>query len=378
MSKEERKYEIRRRSIIRQSVKMGYSDILLVTDSIDVRYLSGCVEGGAALLVCRDFSAIFTNKMFEHVVPKQAPGVDVYVCKEPLFKETTKVLNKHKLRRAVGFQGNNMPWAHYANLSKAMGRRKLINIGDLLVNFRAVKDADEIKLTGKCVKIAEKAYLEVMAKGAKALMLLSERQIAAELEYRMRMLGADKQGFDGNGIIVATGPNSASCHHVPSARKVKHGEPILIDWGAELNGYRSDITRVMTLGEPSAKFREIYNIVTLANLAGVKAVKSGVTCDKVAAIAWGEVRDAGYGDYIRHGLGHGLGLMIHEQPFIGNGVGKKNSKKRLRKNMIITIEPGIYIEGVGGVRIEDDVVVTVSGSRCLTSLPRHLDQMILR
>ena len=378
MSKEERKFEVRRRSIIRQAVKAGYSDILLVTDAIDIRYLSGCVEGGAALLVCRDFSAIFTNKMFEHVVPKQAPGVDVYLCKEPFFKETAKVLNKHKLRRAVGFQGNNMPWADYANLSKAMGRRKLINIGGLIINFRAVKDADEIKLTGKCVKIAEKAYLEVMAKGAKALMLLSERQIAAELEYRMRMLGADKQGFDGNGIIVATGPNSASCHHVPSARKVKRGEPILIDWGAELNGYRSDITRVMTVGEPSAKFREIYNIVTASNLAGVKAVKSGVTCDKVAAIAWGEVRDAGYGDYIRHGLGHGVGLMIHEQPFIGTGAGKKNSKNRLRKNMIITIEPGIYIEGVGGVRIEDDIVVTASGSRCLTSLPRNIDQMILR
>jgi Xaa-Pro aminopeptidase len=207
----------------------------------------------------------------------------------------------------------------------------------------------------------------------------SEKDICADLEYAMRRYGADRQGFENLGIIVASGFNSASCHHMPTDRKLRKKETLLIDWGAELDGYRSDITRTLFMGSVSDKMADIYRTVQEANRVGIAAIKAGVRCQTVAVKSWNVVRDAGYGETIRHGLGHGLGMNVHERPGFGNGVVSPNAKDVvLRKNMVLTVEPGIYYDGFGGVRIEDDIVVTAKGCKCLTTFPRDLDDVIIK
>ncbi len=368
----------RRRGVLRRVIKNYGVEAVFVTNTTDIRYLTGCREGAGGLLFGKGWAVLFTGKMFAEVVPEEAPGVDVRVVKKKLYEELAAALRKHKHRRALGFQGNTMTWAQQQAMKEALGRRKLVSIEDTVVDYRAVKDDAEIRLIRKCVRIAEDAFLDLTGRGSGYIVGKTEKQLAAELEYIMRQGGADRQGFPFNGIIVASGPNSASCHHQPTTRMVRRNEPLLFDWGAELDGYRSDITRTVFTGSVSERFRDIYNVVHAAHDAGVNAMKPGVLCGSVARTAWDIVRDRGYGDTIRHGLGHGLGMDVHERPGFGNGTRNELRQVRLRKNMVLTVEPGIYFKGEGGVRIEDDVVVTANGRRRLNRLPRDLDSVILR
>ena len=186
----------------------------------------------------------------------------------------------------------------------------------------------------------------------------------------MRMAGADGTSFD---TIVAAGPNASMCHYKPGNRKVRRGEAVLLDWGALAEGYCSDITRVVFPGNPAPKIREIYGPVLEAHDAAVRAIRPGVQRKSVDRIARDIITGAGYGPNFRHGLGHGLGREVHEQPAFS-----RNNRARLRAGMIVTVEPGIYLPGIGGVRIEDDILVTPGGPRRLCSLPRSIDTMILR
>jgi len=374
-----KKYRCRRHGVLRQANKLYKLDVVFISDRTDIRYLTGCTEGGSGLLLGPGVEILYVGKMFEDVIPKEAPGIEVIVPQKAVYTEASTVLNSHRNRRALGFQGNTLTWAQYQSLENQMKRRKLVNIGGLVVDYRAVKDDDEIKLIRKCVRIAERALTELVNGGLGYFIGKTEKQVAADLEYAMCRFGADRQGFELNGIIVASGPNSASCHHLPTSRKIKRREPLLIDWGAELDGYRSDITRTLFMSSVSKKFVDIYETVLAAHNAGVAAMKAGVHCQTVAKVAWDVVKEAGYGETIRHGLGHGLGMNVHERPGFGNGTKPRNGKDViLRKNMVLTIEPGIYFDGLGGVRIEDDIVVTAKGRERLNSFPRHLDKMIVR
>ena len=366
----------RRGSVVREIQRKHSVDFAWITNRSDIRYLSGGSEGVIGLLIGPQVAVAVTAKMFEHVLPGQVPGCEVRVGSP--FKVIGDVLREQKYRRGLGVQGQKVTWSLYRKLDEAMGRRKLVDIANTLAVARAVKDEEEIRLIRRCVQLAQGGYRELLAQGARHLLKHTERELAAELEYRMRMLGADKQAFPG-GIIVASGPNSASCHHEPTGRKVRRGEALLFDWGAEYAGYRSDITRTVFVGAPSDKMRHVYETVQEANAAGVAAVRSGATSRRVADAGWNVVRDKGYGDLIRHGLGHGVGLDVHEEPGIGAGGSQPSSgDTKLRKGMVVTIEPGVYLDGIGGVRIEDDVVVMPGNkSKCLTSLPRSLQKAVL-
>ncbi len=303
-------YRRRRRTVIRHTRDRHGVEVLLITDPVDVRYLTGCTEGASALLVARDWARLYTNKMFVEVIRTQAPGVDVTIPHVPLFQQAHNAMTRMKHRGAVGCQGTHMTWKQHQQLAAAMGRRRLVDIGKAVMACRAVKDEQEIRLTRKCVRIAGQAFRSMMDEGIHAFLHHSEKRLAAELEYRMRQLGADKQAFPDNGIIVAGGANSASCHHVPTDRKVCRGEPLLFDWGAELDGYRCDITRVLFIGSPRPKLADVYELVHRANREGVAAIRPGAATHTVARRAWKVIHDGGYGDNIRHGLGHGLGLNI--------------------------------------------------------------------
>lgn len=363
---------------MRRIAKKHAIEAVVITHPVDIRYLSGATEGVSALLIGPGLSTAFTSKMFEARVPKEAPGCSVVVGTKA-FEESANRLKESRYRRGIGYQGNKLVQSRFRQLSTAMGRRKLVDIGEAVALLRTVKDAGERRLIRQCVRIAEQAFKELTEQGAVYLMTRSERQLAAELEYRMCILGADRQAFPYNGIIVASGPNSASCHHFPGSRKPRRGEPLLFDWGAEMHGYRCDITRVVFMGEPDKRMREIFEIVSAANAAGIRAIHGGARCTAVSDAGWNVVREAGFGDYIRHGLGHGFGLEIHESPGIGSGGSQAASpdSARLEANMVVTVEPGIYIEGKGGVRLEDDVLVTEKGHNVLTSLPTDLASAIL-
>lgn len=371
-------YLKRRQGVIHMAAARHGVRVLIVTDPTDIRYLTGCTEGGTALLCGREWARLYTNKMFIDCVRTQAPGVDVTIPHAPVFEQARHAMNRMKHRAAVGFQGNHMSCQTYQRFADAMGRWRTVDIGTLVTACRAVKNEQELRLARKCVRIAEKAMRSMLEEGLHAFLGRTEKRLAAELEYRMRRLGADRQAFPDGGIIVAAGTHSARCHHVPTERRVRRGDPLLFDWGAELHGYRSDITRVLFIGSPRPKLAGIYELVRRANREGVAAIRPGVATHTVARRAWDVVRDGGYSDNIRHGLGHGLGLDIHELPRVGTGTPAPTGAMRLRTNMLLTVEPGIYIKGIGGIRIEDDIRVAPQGYECLTRFPRRIEDVTLR
>ena len=348
---------------------------LYITNPPDIRYLTGSTEGASALLFGRSWSALFTNRMYHARVRREAPGSEVCVGVKSLSETVAERLRDRRLP-TLGVQQNVLTLAQHEPLAKACDGIDIRHIGDAVLDCRSVKDDEEIRLTRKAVSIAERAFRQLTAQGAEHFVGRTERELAGELDYRMRMLGADRQAFP-SGTIVASGPNSYNCHHLPGPRKVKPAEPVLFDWGAENQGYRSDITRVVFTGDVPEKMREIYDVVLRAHDAAVAVMRPGVRCHTVDAIARKIIKVAGYAKEFRHGLGHGIGLEVHERP----GFGPKPEVGKgvpLRKNMIMTVEPGVYIEGVGGVRIEDDILLTTAGHERLTRLPRKLERMILR
>ncbi|NQT52848.1 aminopeptidase P family protein [bacterium] len=369
-----RQYRARRQQVVRRVAKEPRVDAVLIFNPTDVRYLAGGVEGVGVLLMAKGLSVAFTNRMFADRVPRECPGSEVVVCTKGAVAEAAERLRKERLRR-VGYQEGCVSLAQYRGLCEAVGERKLKPVGNVLGEVRAVKAEAELRLMRKAVRIAERAFRELTAQGADHFVGKPERELAGELDYRMRALGADGQAFPG-GIIVASGPNSAGCHHRPTSRRVRRDEPVLFDWGAEANGYRSDITRVVFTGKPSAKLREMYGVVLAAHDAAVAAIRPRLHAHRVDGIARGLITEAGYGKEFRHGLGHGLGLDVHEWPGFGKAAGGKPIP--LRSGMVMTVEPGVYINGLGGIRIEDDILVTPAGHERLNRLPRRLEQMILR
>ena len=233
----------------------------------------------------------------------------------------------------------------------------------MVEGLRAVKDADEVTALRRACAVADAAFADVLPTIRPGV---TERTIAADLEGRMRRHGSEGPSFD---TIVAAGPNAAVPHHRPTDRPVGLGDLITIDFGAVVDGYHSDMTRTVVLGEPQAWQREVYDVVAAAQQAGVDAVADGVAAATVDQAARGVIEAAGMGERFIHGLGHGVGLEIHEAPAVGSG-----SAGELRMDMVLTVEPGVYLPGRGGVRIEDTLVVLGHGrpAERLTLSPREL------
>ena len=366
-------YARRRRALDRLAKRHSPTriDAYLISKPEDVSYLSGFTGEDSALLSGAGWSVLVTDFRFAEQAPTECPGSEIRLRakQRSLVDELVALINERGVR-SVGVQGDHMTIGQERALTKKLRKKCIRPLANLMVELRSIKDESEIRLTKKAVRIAETAFRRLIGQGARHLIGKTERQIAAELEWNMRSLGADGPAFE---MIVATGANGSMCHYRPANRKIKRGDPVLFDWGASIDGYRSDITRVVFTGEPKPKMREIYNIVLQAHDAAVAAVRSGTTCGSVDKAGRQLITDAGYGNEFGHGLGHGIGREIHESPHVSPG-----NKQRLRKNSIITVEPGIYLPGVGGVRIEDDILVTTGDHERLNSLPRSLAKMVLR
>lgn len=336
-------------------------DAVLVTNILNVRFLTGFTGTTGTVIALKDKKYFITD--FRYVsqgkMEVEKNGYELICENISTYGKIAEILKENNVKR-LGIENQSVTLSQFDSLKGLFGEIEYIGLDNYFLEKREIKDKDEIDIIKRSIKVAEeglKNSLEYIKKG------ITERELAGRIEFEMRKLGADKPSFD---IIVASNERSALPHGVASDKVIEEGF-LTIDYGCFYNGYASDITRTFYIGEnPTDKHREIYNIVKEANEMAIKAVKPGITIHELDAIARDYIKSKGYGEYFGHGLGHGIGLEIHEYP----GVSYKAENKKLVPGMIITIEPGIYIPEFGGVRIEDDVLVTEDGYEVLTSLEK--------
>ena len=346
----------RRLTEIRRLLEEKNLPALLVAQEENRRYLSGFTGSAGVLLITPAQAILATDFRYWEQGAQQAPDFTLYQAKSAMKDFLPGLIAAAGHPAHIGFENNTITVAQYEEMQKDVPQVEWRGVNGLIENMRAVKDADELALTRKTITLAEDGlhYLLIILQPG-----MTEKQAAWELEAYLRTHGADALSFD---TIIASGPNAALPHHEPSERVIQTGEPITIDWGAAIDGYRSDLTRTIVLGQADAKFREIYDIVLKAQLNAIANIKAGQTGQEADAFGRDVIVAAGYGDYFGHGLGHGVGLAVHEQPRASYTV----ENDRLPANSILTVEPGIYLPGWGGVRIEDMILVKEGGNELLS------------
>ncbi len=335
-------------------------DALLVTAPPNVRYLSGFTGDNGNLLIHAGGGILFTDPRFE-IQAKQEVSCRTKISKGPLSKDVIAAIRRLGLRR-IGYDAARTSCAYFEALqSKLPMRASMETVSGWIEELRMVKSAAEIDLIRRSVETNSRAFEQAVARVKPGI---KEQDLAAEIEYRMRRLGAEKSSFE---TIVAGGARSALPHAQPTAARIARGDLVVVDMGAFENGYASDMTRMLFLGTPPPRVKRMYRAVLEAQLAAIDAVRAGVRTTAVDAAARRVLKSYGLDKFFVHSTGHGLGLEIHEPPRIG-----KRDKSRLRAGMAITIEPGVYIEDFGGIRIEDTVVVTETGCQILTPTSKEL------
>ena len=344
-------------------------DAMLISKPEDVSYLCGFTGEDATLIVTPRWAVLVTDGRFGQQGPRECPDIEVVIRKKGMAEAIKNTLTGRKIRRR-GVQAGYLTAAAVHTFTKVLGERRVKTLTNIVAPLRASKDDSEVRLIRKAAAIAQNAFLRLTSRGPKAFVGRSEREVSAELEYLMRLEGADAAAFE---TILAAGPHACDCHYKGDSTKIRKGQSVLIDWGARVGGYCSDLTRVVFTGKIPPEIGKIYEIVRNAQTAGINALRVGVLLKSPDTAARNVIVDAGYGDKFVHGLGHGLGLEVHEAP----GLGTKGPG-RLRSGMVVTVEPGIYLPGVGGVRIEDDILVTADGPKRLSTLTTDIRAMVLK
>ncbi|HEY1239900.1 MAG TPA: Xaa-Pro peptidase family protein [Bryobacteraceae bacterium] len=335
-------------------------DALLVAFSPNLRYLTGFTGSNANLLVLPDRTILFTDPRYT-IQAGQETTCEVRVAKGPLAVDVLAAIHRLRLKR-IGYEPARMSCDLFDSLQARLPMRASFKpVTGWIEQMRMIKSAAELDWIGRSVETNSRAFEQAVARVRPGM---KERDLAAELEYRMRRLGAEKPAFE---TIVAAGKRGALPHAQPTAAQLSNGSLVVVDMGAFQNGYASDMTRMLFLGTPGAKVKRTYRAVLEAQLAAIDAVRAGVSTAHVDRRARQVLKGYGLADAFVHSTGHGLGLEIHEPPRIG-----KRDKANLETGMAVTIEPGVYIEGFGGIRIEDTVEVTPSGCRILTPTSKDL------
>jgi Xaa-Pro aminopeptidase len=363
-------YVERRQRAVAAALKKGRVRALLVSQPDDVSYLTGFSGEDSFLLLVGDDACLLTDGRFDEQAHRECGQIDIHIRTGPMSKALLAVLKARRFRGTVGVQSEHFTLGQFESFEKNVGKGRFKPLAGLVGPLREIKDAGEIVSIGKAVKAAQAAFMALLRMGKEFWLGKTERQLAAELDYRMRLAGSSKPSFE---TIVAAGPNGALPHYRPGAVKVREGTAVLIDWGATVDGYVSDLTRVVFVGRIPPQMGTVYDVVRRAQLQAIAAVSAGVPAKDVDAAARGLIERDGFGDRFVHGLGHGIGRAVHEGPGVA-----RSMDAPLRAGMVITIEPGIYIPGVGGVRIEDDVEVTASGRRKLSTLATDVEEMTLQ
>lgn len=341
-------------------------DAVLITNMLNVRYFTGFTGTTGAALVIGEKKFFITDFRYVSQGKEQVEknGYELICENISTLKKVGELLAEYKVKK-LGIENQSVTLDQFKLFENNFPKLEYIYLDDSFTKIREIKSEEEVEIIKKSIEIAEKA-LELTI--PKIKVGVKESDIAAELEYQMRKLGASKPSFD---IIVASNERSALPHGVASDKKIEEGF-LTIDYGCFYKGYASDITRTFYVGDnPSKEHLEIYEIVRQANEKAIKEVKEGVLVHELDAIARDFIKEKGYGEYFGHGLGHGIGLQIHEYP----GVSFKAENKVLKEGMVLTIEPGIYLPNFGGVRIEDDVLVKKDSCEVLTSLNKSFKKI---
>lgn len=354
-----------RLSAVRAVIAERERAAVVVTHLPSVRYLTGYVGSNGIAVVSHDAAVLLTDARYAVAArAAAAEGVDVVIGTRDLLEDTAREVARLTPGDAdVAVEAQHMTLAQHGRLGDLLagrgGGRTLRPEGGIVEGVRAVKEPGEVACIARAAAIADRALARVLAAGVAGR---TERQVAWDLLGAMRDEGAEGASFD---IIVAAAANGARPHAVPTDAVIGDDTLLVVDMGAVFDGYCSDMTRTVVLGDPGDELRDIYRVCHEAQRAALAAVRAGIGCGELDAVARGVIDEAGYGAYYEHGLGHGVGLEIHEAPRVG-----RDAPGTLAAGMVVTIEPGIYLEGRGGVRIEDLVVVTDDGCTVLSGAPK--------
>lgn len=331
-------------------------DGYIVTNNSDIRYFSGLKSSNILLLITNDKSYVLSDARYKYMIERQNNFKPVCVTKS-IIESVSDLVNELNLKKIM-IDPEYINHKNYSLLSKKMN---LFDCSDITKELRIIKNADEINNIKKAQEISEKAFLYVL-KNIKAGDTTSK--IASLLDYKMREFGSEEPAFS---TIVVNEEESADCHGVPSDKKIKNGDLILFDFGATYNGYRSDMTRTVAFGEIDEQKKKIYDIVYNAHILSSKALKPGMKCMEIDKIARDYIDSFSYKDLFLHSLGHGVGLDIHEYPTLSS-----KSEDVLKEGMVVTVEPGIYINNKYGIRIEDTYIITKNGAESIAKIDKKL------
>ena len=356
-----------RRARLMKLVKQAGADGLLVTNEKNVTYLTGFTGDSSYLIVTARESRLISDFRYVTQLEEECPDLPTHIRdRSRLLRDATiDALGSLKSTR-LAVEGDSLTIAEYSHFSENLPKLQLGISQGLVETLRQVKDREEITELRQAVREAEKAFAVLRATLRRNR---TEKELADDLEYQLRLQGADGSSFP---PIVAAGPRAALPHARPTTEPVGEHDLLLVDWGASHQGYKSDLTRVLVTGKISPKLERLYGVVLRAQEQAIAAIRPGKTGREIDDVARGVIADAGFGKYFGHGLGHGIGLDIHELPRLA-----VQSETPLEAGMVVTVEPGIYLPGWGGIRIEDDVLVTRRGHEVLTSCPKQLSEMVV-
>jgi len=343
---------------LRRAISEEKVDAVLVTDLTNIKYLTGFAGSFGLFLVTPKETAFFTDFRYIETVQKNVAADEIIKTSRDHLEDVKREARKRKIRK-LGFESKTLTHADYLRLAGKVGERKLVPLKDTVEKLRMIKDDDEIAQIRKAVRLTEKALRHIRKFFEPGI---TEKHLATELEIFFKLNSDGEPGFR---PIIAFGRGSSMPHYASSNRKLKAKDMVLVDLGTPAGGYHADLTRTWLSRSMNAKEKEIYTIVLDAQQAAIDRVKPGVAFTSIDSAARQFISKRGYAEYFGHGLGHGIGLDVHELPRLS-----PKGKGRCRKGMVFTIEPGIYIPGWGGVRIEDDVLVTESGCEVLSSFPK--------
>jgi len=335
-------------------------DAVLFSSLENIRYLCGFTGSDGALLLTRKDSFFLTDSRYWTQADEEIRGSQAIHYKKKI-DGIASLLSDLKLSN-VGFESTVLTLSSHRSLKEKLATDvTLVPLENEIKNFRAVKDAQELTLIRKAIDISSKAFQHALGMAKEGV---AENDIALEMEFFMKRNGAEVLGFD---IIVASGKRSALPHGKASEKRIEKGDFILFDYGSRYQGYHSDETCTAICGDPSPEQQKMVQVVREAHDKAIEMVRPGIPIRDVDAAARDHIRDCGYGDYFGHGLGHGVGLAVHEDPFVN-----ADNKDVVQEGMVFTIEPGIYIPDQGGVRLEDMILVTAHGAEVLTPLSKDL------
>jgi Xaa-Pro aminopeptidase len=335
------------------------NDALLILHEKNIRYLTGFTGSDGTLMAGRDWLALLVDGRFTTQARGEAVGTEIFEFRSRIDGITAMAVERAAGK--IGFESPSLTVADYIALQEKLPEMVFYPFSDGLQSLRAVKNEEEIALIRKAARIAGEALAEIRGMIRPGI---REKEIAIELEYRMRRGGAEQAAFE---TIVAAGANAALPHARPGCRAIAAGDCVIVDYGAVSGGYHSDETCTYIVGHASARQREVYRLVREAHDRAIRAIRAGVTCGAIDLIARGFLEEAGLGEHFSHGTGHGVGLDVHEAPRLAAG-----REETLRAGMVVTIEPGIYLPGDWGIRIEDTVIVKEDGCEILTQTSKEL------